>query len=140
MSSKRRKRFSLFDDIFEDFFSDFDDLFGNIGGMTGGYSISVMQTPEGTVVQATIGDDVDPEEFRKQLEQRYPGAKIIIRGGKSIKKIERVSEEKEEEKKVTITLEDEGEKIESKEAGSEPSILDLMSGGRKKPFIKREED
>ena len=138
LGDRRKKRFGFFDDIFSDFFGDFDEIFGDMGGMGGGYSISVMQTPEGTIVEATISDDVDVEEFRKQLEQKYPGAKIIIKGGRSGKKIERISEEKGEgEKKVTITLKDEeGETGEE----SEPSILDLMSGNKRKPFIKREED
>ncbi len=136
MGSKKR-RFGLFDDLFESFFSDFEEMFNGFSG--GGYSISVYTTPEGTIVEATVSDDVDVEEFRKSLEARYPNAKIIIKGGKQAKRIERVSEKFE--KKVTIALSDNEEtdvKGEKEHKQKTPSILDLMYG-KKRLFIERED-
>ncbi len=136
MVKKKRRGFGLFDDIFETFFDEMESIFSDVEGFQGGYSISVTQTPEGTVVQAEIDDSINAEEFRKELERRYPGAKIIIRGGKAGKLIERVPQKESEEKenKVTITLKDEEEKTEE-----EPSILDLIKG-KKRPFIVREDE
>ncbi len=36
-----------------------------------GYSISVVQTPEGAKVKAKVGKDTDVNAFRKQLQQKY---------------------------------------------------------------------
>ncbi len=136
MPSKKR-RFGLFDDLFDSFFSDFEEMFNGIS--RGGYSISVYTTPEGTIVEATVSDDVDVKEFRKSLEAKYPNAKIIIKGGKQSKKIERIDEKPE--KKVTITLSDNKEenvKEEKEHQQKTPSILDLMYG-KKKVFIEKED-
>lgn len=66
-----------------------------------GYSINVTQTPEGTKVYAKIGKNADETEIRRQLEQKYPGAKIQIEGGRPlIREISTkpVKSEKEQEK------------------------------------------
>ncbi|MHA1665643.1 MAG: hypothetical protein ACTSVW_07420 [Candidatus Njordarchaeales archaeon] len=135
MNKDKKKRRSIFDAFFEGFFSDFDELFEGFPhdfseGISGGYSISVTQTPEGTVVHAKIGDDMDRNEFKKMLEERYPGAKIVIEGGKDRKAIIRVEEETPEQK----TQEKREEK---KEASEEKSILDALF--KKKSFIIRED-
>jgi len=36
-----------------------------------GYSISVVQTPEGAKIKAKVGEDTDVNAFRKQLQQKY---------------------------------------------------------------------
>lgn len=85
MSSPKKRRRSLIDEFFsssifdetEDFFKKFSDE-----EFSSGYSISVVQTPEGTTVKAKVGKDVDAEALRKQLERQYPKAKIEIEGGK----------------------------------------------------------
>jgi len=134
---KKRRRFGFFDDIFESFFEQFEEIFSEDSlGLSGGYSISVYQTPEGTIVEAQLSDDVDAEEFRKILEEKYPGAKIIIKGGKKSKLIERV---KEEEKKVTIKLTDEEEKKEKRELPEKDELSRLLGGGKRRVFIRRDE-
>jgi hypothetical protein len=92
-SGKKRRR-SLIDEFFggslfgemNSFFKDFpEDAF------TGGYSISVVQTPEGTKVKAKVGKDTDVNALRKQLERQYPGAKIEIEGGRQEPLIREIS-------------------------------------------------
>jgi len=130
----KRKRRSIFDSFFGDFFEEFETMFDEIGAMGGGYSISVTTTPEGTIVHAKISDDVDADEFKRMLQQRYPGAKIIIEGGKKGKLIVREEGEEEEKgEKKTIRL------VEEKEERKGSSIMDLMYGKRRKPFIQRED-
>jgi hypothetical protein len=69
-----------------------------------GYSISVVQTPEGTKVKAKVGKNTDANALRKQLQQQYPNAKIEIEGGKplikeiSTKTLKHKSESKENNK------------------------------------------
>lgn len=89
---KRRRGFideffkgSLFDEM-ESFFENFpEDAF------TGGYSISVVQTPEGAKVKAKVSKDTDVNALRKSLERQYPGAKIEIEGGRQEPLIREVS-------------------------------------------------
>lgn len=70
----------------EELFKDFsEDTFTN------GYSISVIQTPEGTKVKAKVGKDTDVNTLRKQLERQYPNAKIEIEGGKQEPLIREIS-------------------------------------------------
>ena len=73
----KKKRRGFFDDFFERFFGDFDIEFP-MESEVSGYSIEVRTTPEGTEVRAKVHGNVDVEKFRKQLENMYPGAKIII--------------------------------------------------------------
>lgn len=143
MTRKKKKRIGLFDDIFgssifdefEDFFSDFS---GDIGsGFSGGYSIQVTYTDEGPVVYAELSDNVDANEFRKMLEQKYPGAKIVIKGGKQEEKFKVVKREKAGER-VEVKLEDSAKQEEEKEEREE-SLFNMLYGG-KKSFIRREDD
>jgi hypothetical protein len=103
---EKRRRRSFIDEFFgNSLFDEMDALFKEFpeGEVTGGYSISVVQTPEGTKVKAKIGKDTDANALRKQLERQYPGAKIEIEGGKKEPLIREIStktlhEEKEEAK------------------------------------------
>lgn len=61
------------------------------GGFESGYSMNVVQTTEGTKVQAKVGKDINVNTLRKQLQQKYPGAKIEIEGGKSEPLIREIS-------------------------------------------------
>lgn len=70
-----------------------------------GYSISVVQTPEGTKVKAKVGKNTNVNAFRRQLQQKYPNAKIEIEGGKAKPLIREIStktltQESEEDKET----------------------------------------
>ncbi|MBS7616188.1 hypothetical protein KEJ45_03190 [Candidatus Bathyarchaeota archaeon] len=106
-SEKRRKRSpideffgnSIFDEM-EAFLKDFPE-----NEFAGGYSISVVQTPEGTTVKAKVGKNTDVNTLKKQLEKQYPHAKIEIEGGKQEPLIREIStkpirEEKTDEKET----------------------------------------
>jgi hypothetical protein len=103
---EKRRRRSFIDEFFGgSLFEEMDDLFKEFseGEFTGGYSISVVQTPEGIKVKAKVGKDTDANALRKQLERQYPGAKIEIEGGKQEPLIREIStkpirEEKTDEK------------------------------------------
>jgi len=56
-----------------------------------GYSISVVQTPEGTKVRAKVGKDTDVNALKRQLQQRYPNAQIEIEGGRNEPLIREIS-------------------------------------------------
>ena len=100
MPSRKKKSFidsfftgSIFDEI-EEIFERFNDE-----SMRGGYSISVTQTPEGTKVYAKVSGDTDISELRRQLQQQYPNAEIVIEGGKPlIKEISTRTLEEEEKR------------------------------------------
>ncbi|MEM2319168.1 MAG: hypothetical protein QXQ47_04620 [Candidatus Bathyarchaeia archaeon] len=105
-SDKKRRR-SFIDEFFGgSLFEEVESLFNEFAEteFAGGYSISVVQTPEGTKVKAKVGKDTDVQSLRKQLERQYPGAKIEIEGGKqeplireiSSKPIREVEEERSE--------------------------------------------
>ncbi|MBA7559459.1 hypothetical protein ES708_01073 [subsurface metagenome] len=53
--------------------------------------MNVVQTPEGTKVQVKVGKEVNVNTLRKQLQQKYPGAKIEIEGGESEPLIREIS-------------------------------------------------
>jgi len=98
MSSQRKRRKSIIDELFggsmfeetEAFFDEFPET---------GYSISVVQTPEGTKVKAKVGKDTDANQLRKQLQQKYPKAEIEIEGGKPlIKELSSKTFQKEDSK------------------------------------------
>jgi hypothetical protein len=98
MSSQRRRRKSIINDlfgssIFEEMETFFDEMPKN------GYSISIVQTPEGTKVKAKVGKSTDVNALRKKLQQQYPNAKIEIEGGKKEPLIREISTKtiKEEE-------------------------------------------
>ena len=77
MSSDRKRKRSIIDELFGESDKLFDEEFP-----PSGYSISVVQTPEGTKVKAKIGKDTDANALRKRLQQQYPKAQIEIEGGK----------------------------------------------------------
>ncbi len=95
MSKRKRKR--PFFDLFG--FDEEDFLFGREpveGGS--GYSISVSYDESGKpLVQVKTHGDVDVAELRRDLEQRYPGARIEGLEKKPLIRI--VDEKKEEERK-----------------------------------------
>lgn len=71
-----------------------------------GYSISVVQTSEGTKVKAKVGKNMDAIAIKEQLQRQYPNLKIEIEGGKIQPLIREISTKplkpevrKEEEKK-----------------------------------------
>ncbi len=136
----KKKRRDIFDDlfgssIFDEIESMFSDVFSDMGsGITGSYSIQVTYTDEGPVVYAELSDDIDANEFRKMLEQKYPGAKIVIRGGKSGEKFKVLKKEKAGDR-VEVKVESAEEKSEKEESESLFSLLH----GKRKTFIKRED-
>jgi hypothetical protein len=96
----RKKKRSIMDELLGDsIFNDTKSLFGTSLGT--GYSISVVQTPEGTKVEAKVGKNTDSSALKKQLQQQYPNAKIEIEGGKTTPLIREISTKtlKNEDKK-----------------------------------------
>jgi len=98
--SRKRKR-SIIDDLFGNFFDDFELSFDDFSGS--GYSISVVQTPEGTKIRVKAGKDTDVNSLKRQLQQQYPNAEIEIEGGREEPLIKEVStknvvEEKKEKR------------------------------------------
>ncbi len=86
----RKKKRSIIDELFGgSLFNDKELLPDDFSGT--GYSISVVQTPEGTKVKAKVGKDTDVNELRKQLQQEYPNAKIEIEGGSAKPLIREIS-------------------------------------------------
>lgn len=96
MSKKKRKK--PFFDIFS--FDEENILFGREpveGGS--GYSISVTYDEKGKpVVRVKTYGDVDAAELRRDIEQRYPGARIEGLKKKTLIRIVDEEEEKEETK------------------------------------------
>ena len=79
----RKKKRSIIDELFgTSIFNNTESLFDK--SATTGYSISVVQTPEGTKVKAKVGKNTDTNALKKQLQQQYPNAKIEIEGGKPL--------------------------------------------------------
>ncbi|MEM3597154.1 MAG: hypothetical protein QXJ53_03390 [Candidatus Bathyarchaeia archaeon] len=86
MVFQKKRRKSIIDTLFgTSIFEDFPE------GLEGGYSISVVQTPEGTKVKAKVGKDVDVNAIRRQLQREYPNAQIEIEGGKTEPLIREIS-------------------------------------------------
>jgi hypothetical protein len=100
MPERKRKR--RFFDLFG--FGEEDFLFGGEPtGSESGYSISVTYDEKGKpAVHVKTHGDVDTAELRRDIEKRYPGAKIE---GLEKKPLIRIIDEDEEEKKKS-----EGEK------------------------------
>ena len=94
MAERKRKR--RFFDLFG--FGEEDFLFGGEPTEGGsGYSISVTYDEKGKpVVHVKTQGDVDTAELRRDIEKRYPGAKIE---GLEKKPLIRIIDEDEEEKK-----------------------------------------
>ena len=98
----RKKKRSIVDELFGG--SLLDEKGSLLDGFPkSGYSISVVQTSEGTKVQAKVGNGTDVRALRAQLEQQYPNAEIEIEGGKAEPLIREIS---------TKTLSDETGEIE----------------------------
>lgn len=92
---KSRKRRSFFDEIFGDIeeeFERFEKLFQESEAGDYGYSINVTESGGKTKVYVKAGKNVDVSELKKTLRERYPGAEIIVEGGRPL--IEEVEEEK----------------------------------------------
>ena len=79
---RRKKKRNIIDELFGDSIFNEKELPFDRSPATG-YSISVVQTPEGTEVKAKIGKNADASALKKQLQQQYPNAKIEIEGGKT---------------------------------------------------------
>jgi hypothetical protein len=97
---RRKKKRSIIDELFGDsIFNNAESLFDT--SPTSGYSISVVQTPEGTKVKAKVGKNTDANALKKQLQRQYPNAKIEIEGGKTTPLIREISTKtlKNEDKK-----------------------------------------
>lgn len=94
MSKRKRKR--RFFDFFD--FGEEDFLFGQEPVKGGsGYSISVAYDDSGKpVVQVETHGDVDVAELRRDIEQKYPGARIE---GLEKKPLIKIVGEKEEARK-----------------------------------------
>ena len=90
MEMPRKKRRSIIDDLFGGSLFNDTELVSNEFPDTG-YSISVVQTPEGTKVKAKVGKNTDATALKKQLQQQYPNAKIEIEGGKTEPLIREIS-------------------------------------------------
>jgi len=106
MSPKKKR--NLIDELFGgSLFNETESLFDN--SPTSGYSISVVQTAEGTKVKAKIGKDTDAKALKKQLQQQYPNAEIEIEGGKTTPLIREIS---------TKALKQKDKKEENKEIGN----------------------
>ncbi len=90
MPTREKRRKSIIDDLFgTSLFEDTERFFEEFG--ESGYSISVVQTPEGTKVKAKVGKNADASALRKQLEKEYPNAKIEIEGGQEEPLIREIS-------------------------------------------------
>jgi len=88
MASQRKRKRSIIDELFGNSLFDktkLDEF------PSSGYSISVVQAPEGTKVKAKVGKDTDVNMFKKQLQQQYPNAEIEIEGGKKELLIKEIS-------------------------------------------------
>jgi len=100
MASQKKRKRNIIDELFGNSIFDEPESLGEFP--TSGYSISVVQTHEGTKVKAKVGKDTDTDMLKKQLEQQYPNAEIEIEGGKKeplIKEITTKSLKKENNKK-----------------------------------------
>lgn len=97
--SHKRKRRSIIDELFG------RSIFDRMNKLPeSGYSINVVQTPEGTKVRAKVGKDTDVTVLKKRLQQQYPNAEIEIEGGRKeplIREISTKSLTKEKEEKHT---------------------------------------
>jgi len=106
----RRKRKRLFFDLFG--FDEEDFLFGREPVKGGsGYSISVTYDEGGKpVVQVKTHGDVDIAELRRDIEQRYPGARIEGLEKKPLIRIVGEEEEKERKKEKESKIKGEAKK------------------------------
>jgi hypothetical protein len=89
MASQKKRKRSIIDEMFGG--SLFDDAKLLDEFPSSGYSISVVQTPEGTKVKARVGKDTDTNALKKRLQQQYPKAEIEIEGGRQEPLIKEIS-------------------------------------------------
>jgi len=136
MTKKKRPR-SLFEAIMGDFFSDIESIFekGFEEGFEGstGYSVQVTYSGDKPIVRVKAFGNVDKSALKSQLQQQYPGAKIIIEDEKGrVEEVSLIKEISEEEKKRR-----EKEKPKKKEGAS---FLSMVDKGAKKPLIREIDD
>ena len=93
MPKPKRKKSGIFD-LFD--FGEEDFLFGGEPGGSSGYSISVAYEAGEPLVRVKTRGDVDVAELRRDIERRYPGARIE---GLEKKPLIRVVDEEEKPKK-----------------------------------------
>ncbi len=107
MPKRKRKKREIFD-LFD--FGEEDLLFGQEPARGGsGYSISVTYDEDGKpLVKVKTRGDVDAAELRKDIEQRYPGARI--EGLEKRPLIRVVGEEEEDREKAPKKEKSEAEK------------------------------
>jgi peptidyl-tRNA hydrolase len=97
--SKKKK--DLFDELFKNIFEEFES-FQEFGG---GYSISVVSSGGKTKVHVKADKNTDVKKLRRELERMYPGAEIIIEGGKiEIEEGEELEHEATPKKKSLIEV------------------------------------
>jgi hypothetical protein len=89
MASQKKRKRSIIDELFGGSLFDETRLLDEFPAS--GYSISVVQTPEGTKVKAKVGKGTDTNTLKKQLQQQYPNAQIEIEGGKTEPLIKEIS-------------------------------------------------
>jgi hypothetical protein len=117
----RRKRKSIFDEFFgESLFDEWDEIFKKFENLNipSGYSITITQTGGKTEIHVKAGENVDVDELKRELELKYPGAKIYIEGGRKSRMIEEISENEEKSEKG------EGEHERRRESAN---IMDILS-------------
>jgi len=85
----RKKKRSITDELFGG--SIFNNKEPLLKSAETGYSISVVQTPEGTKVKAKVGKNTDTNTLRKQFQQQYPNAEVEIEGGSTKPLIREIS-------------------------------------------------
>jgi len=130
----RRKRKSIFDEFFgESLFDEWDEIFKKFENLSipSGYSITITQTGDKTEIHVKAGEDVDVDELKRELELKYPGAKIYIEGGRKSRMIEEISENEEKFER--------GEgKHEGRRGGA--NIMDILSKGKADIKIVEEDE
>jgi len=87
--SKRKKSMDFFEELFgKSIFEEFDELFEkselDLDNAGTGYSITVVQEGNNTIVHAKASKGMDITKLRKDLERQYPKAKIVIEGEKPL--------------------------------------------------------
>jgi len=122
MSERKRKRRGPFD-IFgfdEDDFPFGSELQPTKGGVGSGYSMSVTYDEKGKpVVKVETYGDVDVAELRRDIQKRYPGAKIQ---GLEKQPLIRVVGEEETEKQKSEKKMEEKRRKEGRKEKKEPLV------------------
>lgn len=125
MDKKDEEKKTWIEKAFENSFGGFSGAFSGKGG---GYSIQVTQTSEGTVVNAKLSDKMNREKVKRQLKQKYPNAKIKIKGGKGgesrfkVRERKKLENTEKFERKEMKEREDEEEKEEKEEKKAKKKV------------------